>query len=196
MVDDASAPPPFYPVSLQLAGRRCVVIGPADDREANDKVRDLRASGADVVWLHDPARVADADVADAFLVIATPQDPVLAARLRALADAHRFLFCAIDQPAYGVVAMQAVVTCGPARIGISTGGTAPRVGGRLREALQGALDDRFARFLSAMAQRRRSARAAHPGDAGARRAAMLAAAEGFGVDVRVTYPAWFLETET
>jgi siroheme synthase (precorrin-2 oxidase/ferrochelatase) len=89
-----------------------------------------------------------------------------------------------------------VVTCGPARIGISTGGVAPRVGGRLREALQHALDERFARFLGALAQRRRTVRATHPDDPAARRAAMLAAAEGFGVDVRVTYPAWFRETES
>jgi siroheme synthase (precorrin-2 oxidase/ferrochelatase) len=193
VADDA--PAPFYPISLQLAGRRCVVIGPADDREAGDKVRDLRESGADVVWLHDPAQVADADVAGAFLVILTPQDAALAARLRALADAERFLFCAIDQPAYGFVAMQAIVKSGPARIGISTGGVAPRVGGQLRAALQGALDERFARFLDALARERRSVRARHPDDAGARRAAMLAAAEGFTVDVRVTYPPWFRERD-
>jgi hypothetical protein len=27
-------PPAFYPVSLNLVGRRCVVIGATDDREA------------------------------------------------------------------------------------------------------------------------------------------------------------------
>ena len=186
-------PAPFYPVSLDLTGRRCVVIGPAADREASDKVRDLREAGAEVVWLTDPSAVRDVDVAGAFFVIATPPDAALAARLRLLADAHRFLLCAIDQPAYGFVAMQAIVKSGSARIGISTGGVAPRVGGTLRAALQGALDERFARFLSALAQRRRAVRAQHPDDGPARRAAMMAAAEGFAVDVRVTYPAWFLD---
>ncbi len=188
-----SPAPAFYPVSLNLAGRRCVVVGAADDREAIDKVRDLREAGAEVVWLDDPAHVRDDDVRDAFFVIATPQDAALAARLRALADAHRFLFCAIDQPAYGFVAMQAIVKAGSARIGISTGGVAPRVGGTLRAALQRALDDRFARFLDCLARRRRSVRAQYPGDAAARRAAMIAASDGFAVDVAVTYPAWFLE---
>ena len=191
----ADAPLPFYPVSLALAGRRCVVIGTADDREANDKVRDLREAGAEVTWLQDPAGVTDADVRDAFFVIATPQDAALASRLRVLADEHRFLFCAIDQPAYGFVAMQAIVKSGPARIGISTGGVAPRVGGHLRAALQRALDDKFARFLGALARQRRDARARQPDDAAARRDAMLAAADGFTVDVRVTYPAWFAETD-
>ena len=112
-------PPAFYPVSLNLAGRRCVVIGAPDDREAIEKTRDLRESGADVVWITDPAALRDADVADAFFVISTPQDAALSARLRALADAHRFLLCAIDQPAFGFVAMQAIVKSGPARIAIS-----------------------------------------------------------------------------
>ncbi len=184
---------PFYPVSLNLAGRRCVVIGAAGDREAIEKTRDLREAGADVVWITDPSTLRDADVADAFFVISTPQDASLSARLRALADAHRFLLCAIDQPAYGSVAMQAIVKSGPARIAISTGGVAPRVGGTLRAALQTALDERFAHFLASLARRRRAVRAQHPGDADARRAAMIGAAEGFAVDVRVAYPAWFLE---
>jgi siroheme synthase (precorrin-2 oxidase/ferrochelatase) len=91
------------------------------------------------------------------------------------ADRHRFLLCTIDQPAYGFVAMQAIVAAGPARIAISTGGVSPRVGGILRAALQDALDSRFVRFLTALAERRRTSRAANPGDAA----------------VQLKYPAWF-----
>ena len=186
-------PPAFYPVSLNLVGRSCVVIGPEDDREAVEKVRDLREVGANVTWLKDAAVLQDADVTGAFFVIATPQDAALAARLRALADAHKFLLCAIDQPAYGFVAMQATVKSGRARIGISTGGVAPRVGGALRAALQGALDDTFARFLECFAHQRRLRRAEHPDDSRARRAAMTAAADGFEVTVDVRYPRWFVD---
>lgn len=183
--------PAFFPVGLNVAGRRCVVIGAADDKEAIEKARDLREAGAAVTWLHDAALVSETDVADAFFVISTPQDEALSARLRGWADRHRFLLCAIDQPAYGFVAMQAVVKAGPARIAISTGGVSPRVGGILRAALQTALDARFARFLAALAERRRSGRALHVGDAEARRAAMMSAAEGFTVAVDVRYPDWF-----
>jgi siroheme synthase-like protein len=188
-------PPAFYPVSLNLAGRPCVVIGAASDREAIEKVHDLREAGADVLWIQDPAQLRDDDVRDAFFVIATPQESALAARLRALADVHRFLLCTIDQPAYGIVAMQAIVKAGSARIGISTGGVAPRVGGTLRAALQEALDERFARFLACMRRRRREVRARYPNDPAARRASMIAAADGFTVDVHVTYPAWFADAE-
>lgn len=188
-------PPAFFPVGLNLAGRRCVVIGAHDDKEAVDKARDLREVGADVTWLHDSEAVTEADVCDAFLVISTPQDARLSARLRELADRHRFLLCAIDQPAYGFVAMQAVVKSGPARVAISTGGVSPRVGGILRAALQDALDAKFARFLAGLARRRRASREQSPDDAAARRATMMSAAEGFEVQVNVTYPAWFLEED-
>ena len=186
-------PPAFFPVSLNLVGRKCVVIGAANDREAIEKERDLREVGADVVWLQDPGRVRDEDVADAFFVITTPPDPALSTRLRELADRHRFLLCAIDQPAQGFVAMQAIVKSGPARIGISTGGIAPRVGGQLKAALQHALDDTFARFLACLAHQRRLNRARHPASTEARRATMLRAAEGFTVEVRVNYPPWFCD---
>jgi siroheme synthase (precorrin-2 oxidase/ferrochelatase) len=188
-------PPAFFPVGLNIAGRRCVVIGAADDVEAIEKTRDLREAGGTVTWLQDSAVVGEADVADAFFVISTVQDADLSAWLRELADRHRFLLCAIDQPAYGFVAMQAVVKSGPARIAISTGGVSPRVGGILRAALQAALDSRFARFLAALAQRRRESRAAYPDDAGARRETMMSAAEGFEVVVQVTYPAWFRDDD-
>jgi siroheme synthase (precorrin-2 oxidase/ferrochelatase) len=185
------SPGVYYPVGLNLSGRRCVVIGPADDREAAEKAAALREAGADVVWLQDAAAVGEADVAAAFFVVSTPQDAALSARLRELAERHRFLLCAIDQPAYGSVAMQAVVAAGPARIGISTGGVSPRVGGILRAALAQALDATFARFLARLAERRRRAREDHPGDAPARRAAAIAAADGFAARVELTYPEWF-----
>ncbi len=186
-------PPAFFPVSLNLVGRRCVVIGSADDREAIEKTHDLHEVGADVVWLQDVAHIREEDVAGAFFVISTPQDLALSIWLRDLADRHRFLLCAIDQPAQGFVAMQAIVKSGPARIGISTGGIAPRVGGRLKDALQSAMDETFARFLACLRHQRRLNRARNPESSAARRATMISAAEGFAVDVRITYPQWFLD---
>ncbi len=183
-------PPAFFPVSLNLVGRKCVVIGAADDKEAIEKDEALREVGADVVWIRDYANLRDADVSDAYFVISTPQEEPLAARLRLLADEHKFLLCAIDQPKYGFVAMTAIVKSGRARIAISTGGVAPRVGGKLRAVLQDALDDTFARFLECFANQRRRARANFAGSA-ERRAVMTRAADGFDVEIRLTYPAWF-----
>ena len=183
----------FYPVSLNLHGRTCVVIGVPGDREADDKARDLHEVGAAVVRVDAPDAVREEDVSRAFLVISTPQDAKLSARLREYADKHRFLLCTIDQPAFGFIAMQATVKSGPARVGISTGGISPRVGGILRASLQGALDATFARFLACLAHQRRLNRAKNAGDAAARRATMMSAADGFEVRVDVTYPQWFVD---
>ena len=184
-------PPAFFPVGLNVDGRRCVVIGPASDAEARSKVAALRECGADVAWITDPDGLREGDVRDAFLVISTPLDAALSQRLRDLADHHRFLLCTIDQPQYGSVAMTAVVKAGPARIAISTGGVAPRVGKQLREGLEGALDATFARFLDCLATQKRRNRRQFSDDARARRAAMIDAAKGFGLDIDVRYPEWF-----
>ena len=187
--DDPLPPNGFYPVSLNLVGRRCVVIGAADDREAVEKVAALREVDADVRWITDSAALRDDDVAGAFFVISTPQDDVLSARLRALADVHRFLLCTIDQPRHGFVAMQAIVRSGPVKIGISTGGTAPRVGKVLKEALQRVLDAKFARFVDCLATQKLRGRRTH--DRADRRAAIIAATDGFALDARASYPQWF-----
>lgn len=190
-MDDPLPPHGFYPVSLNLVGRRCVVIGDAHDREAIEKAAALRAVDADVRWITDPATLIDDDVADAFFVISTPQDDVLSARLRTLADTHRFLLCTIDQPRFGFVAMQAVVAAGPVRIGISTGGVAPRVGKAIKEALARVLDAKFTRFVDCLAAQKRRNRTRLAGDGAARRRAMIAAADGFALDARASYPQWF-----
>lgn len=186
---DPLPPHGFYPVSLNLVGRRCVVIGERDDREAIEKVAALREVDADVRWITDFAALRDEDLAGAFFVISTPQDEALSARLRALADAHRFLLCTIDQPRYGFVAMQAIVRSGPVKIAISTGGVAPRVGKILKEALQSVLDAKFARFVDCLATQKRRGRG-RP-DRAERREAILAATDGFTLDVHATYPDWF-----
>ena len=194
MSDDPLPPHGFYPVSLNLVGRRCVVIGAADDREAVEKVAALREVDADVRWITDPAALRDEDVTGAFFVISTPQDEALSVRLRALADAHKFLLCAIDQPRYGFVAMQAIVRAGPVRLGISTGGVAPRVGKILKAALERALDQKFVRFVETLAERKRRNRRALP-DRDERRSAILAATDGFALEARASYPAWFEDEE-
>ena len=187
------ATPPFFPVSLNLEGRVCVVVGAADDREAIDKAQALRESGANVRWITDVDNVRDADVADAYFVISTPQDEALSSRLRALADRQKFLLCCIDQPAYGFVAMAAIAKSGPVRIAVSTTGLAPRVGKNLRDALQRAMDGKFSRFIECLATQKTRVKTRHPGaeSSGLRRKAMIGAATGFDADVAFSYPQWY-----
>ncbi|MGA3038617.1 MAG: NAD(P)-dependent oxidoreductase [Vulcanimicrobiaceae bacterium] len=174
---------------MNLEGRDCVVIGPANDREAIEKTRSLEEAGANVRWIRDLSTLRDDDVASAFFVISTPLDDTLSARLRGLADRYHFLLCCIDQPAYGFVAMQAVAKAGPARITVSTGGVSPAVSKRWRIAIQRVLDAKFARFMDALRARRNENRAL--ADSEARKAAGREAAEGFDVQISVRYPDWF-----
>ena len=181
---------PFFSVGLNLDGRVCVVIGAPDDREAIEKTALLQESGADVRRVTDPARLRDEDLGDAFFVVSTPQDAALSQRLRALADRQRFLLCCIDQPAYGFVAMTALAKAGPVRVAISTAGLAPRVGKTIKQALQRAMDARFARFVERLgAQRERFARE-HPlpEQSPLRRQAAIDAARGFEAEVVFRYP--------
>jgi precorrin-2 dehydrogenase / sirohydrochlorin ferrochelatase len=180
----------FFPVGLNVRGRKCVVIGASDDREAIEKEEALREVGAEIVWITDPGTLRDEDVADAFFVISTPQDEVLSARLRALSDVHKFLLCAIDQPKWGFVAMQAVVKAGPVRVAISTGGIAPRIGGKLKAALQETFDATFVRFIDCINAQRERNRSVLT-ESKDRRAEMMRVAEGFEVEVSVRYPQWF-----
>jgi len=188
---------PFFPVGLNLEGRACVVIGSADDREAIEKSAALEEAGANVKRIFDAAALRDEDVAAAFFVISTPQDAALSERLRALADHHRFLLCCIDQPRFGFVAMAAIAKAGPVRVAISTAGLAPRIGKVLKNALQRAMDERFARFIEILAQRRARTHAKHPEphESQLRRDAMIEAARGFGAEVRFEYPEWFEERD-
>lgn len=183
----------FFPVGLNLDGRACVVIGAADDREAIEKTAALEESGANVRRLTNPETLKDADVSDAFLVISTPQDEALSARLRSLADRHRFLLCCIDQPAHGFVAMTAVAKAGPVRVAVSTAGLAPRVGKKLKQALQRAMDSTFAAFVGELARRRERVREAHPSadESALRRSDAIEAADGFEATVEFRYPEWF-----
>jgi precorrin-2 dehydrogenase/sirohydrochlorin ferrochelatase len=188
---------PFFPVSLNLEGRACVVIGAHDDREASEKSAALLEAGADVRRIYDWTGLRDGDLAGAFFVISTPQDAGLSERLREMADRERFLLCCIDQPRYGFVAMAAIAKAGPVRVAISTAGLAPRVAKALKNALQHAMDQRFARFVQQLAMRREQVHGAHPEpeSSNLRRSAMIEAARGFAAEVRFEYPSWFDEAD-
>lgn len=183
----------FFPVSLNLEGRPCVVIGGRQDREAVEKAAALQECGARVHRIYEGDALRDGDLSGAFFVISTPQDAELSARLRGLADRDGFLLCCIDQPKYGFVAMAAIVKAGPVRVAISTAGLAPRVGKILKNALGKAMDARFTRFIERLAQLREQTRAEHPeqNESGVRRDAMIEAARGFSAEVRFGYPDWF-----
>lgn len=190
-----------FPVALRLRGRAVVVVG--GDREAAEKVPRLLAAGASVALVSpdvQPSLAAlagegrlrwfcrafvESDVHGAQVVLLTDMDDARARQLRSLAARHHFWLCALDQPAYSDFFLVSVVARGPVQIAISTGGRAPLLARRLRQALDRALDERFGEFARSFAELRARVRGLTKS---ARREVLERALAGFAMEVSLRYP--------
>jgi siroheme synthase-like protein len=189
------------PVALQLAGRNVLVLGGGD--EAVDKIEKLLAIGARVSVVAQSVLPAlsglatrrmltwyargfvDSDLQGVHLVMLTDQDTQLVRRLVALKRSYPFWLCAIDQPEHSDIFLVSIVRRGPLQIGISTGGGAPLLARRVRQALEAAFDQGFADFARRLADLRSTLRALPKEQ---RKQALSAALSGFAMDVQVSYP--------
>lgn len=190
-----------FPVALSLRDRAVLVVGGGE--EAAQKVPKLLAAGAHVTIVapcvdeplaalararavHWFARAfVPSDCAGAHVVLLTEIDPVLAARLRALAAHHRYWLCALDQPAYSDFYLVSTLTRGPVQIAISTSGRAPLLARRLRQALERGLDGAFSEFARNFATLRERVRNLPKP---ARTERLEGALAGFAMEVRLRYP--------
>jgi precorrin-2 dehydrogenase/sirohydrochlorin ferrochelatase len=145
---------PFgYPVLLELAGRRCVVIGALPVREG--KVEGLLAGGATevVVVASEPAGRLDdlegldgvvvirrtwyaSDLAGAFLVIAHDPDAAVRARIATAARDSGALVNVVDDIPRCDWAAPAVVRRGELLLAIGTGGASPALAKKMRQRLE------------------------------------------------------------
>jgi len=145
-----------YPISLSLAGRKCVVVG--GGAEAALRARSLLESGARVVVvaldsaavINDPALVGvaverrelrESDLDDAWLVVQVTRDAALAAELAQLCEQRRLFFCAVDQPEDSSYSHLALARAGSLTVAIGTEGQAPALARRLREELSRVLSE-------------------------------------------------------
>ena len=153
--DDAEFNPHFQ-VGLDLAGRRCLVIG--GGAEASDKAGRLLEAQAEVLvvapvvnaplqdWAaggrihHQRRRYRNSDLHGVHLVLNTVRsDAALCQQVFAQAQRERIPINTFDLPRYSTMAMAALVTCGHLRISISTSNAAPALAGRLRRELEAIL---------------------------------------------------------
>lgn len=142
----------YYPVYLNLRGRRCVIIG--GGTVAEGKIGRLRESGA-VVCLVSPdatpgirRHVADGDVSweqreyrhgdleGAFLAIAATNSREVNRRIFEEAEERGVLLNAVDDPPSCSFIAPSIVRRGPVTAAISTGGVSPALARKLRESLQ------------------------------------------------------------
>ena len=143
----------YYPVYLDLQGKRCVVIGAG--AVAARKVRQLLAAGANVTlvspqatkalrqlaqeeeltWLPRPYQ--PGDLAGMFLAIAATGDEAVDRQVRQEAAGEKALLNVVDAPALCDFIAPAVVERGPVSVAISTSGVSPALARRLRELMEG-----------------------------------------------------------
>jgi siroheme synthase-like protein len=165
-----------YPVMLELAGRRCVVIGAQAIREG--KVEGLLAAGADDVLVVEPTvderfdgvagvRVGRRawrpdDLDGAFLAVASSEDAAARATIAREARVRGVLVNLIDDIPQCDWAAPAVVRRGDLVVAIGTGGASPTVARLVREHLQAEFGAEWAEVLRIVGEVRRETLPALP----------------------------------
>jgi siroheme synthase-like protein len=122
-----------YPVALDVAGRRCLVVGQGP--LAEEKAKGLLEAGASVAVIA-PSAYRRGDLAGAFLVIAATGDPALNGAVFEEAETERVLCNAVDDVDHCHFAAPSVLRRGELTVAVSTGGRAPALAKRLRTELQ------------------------------------------------------------
>jgi precorrin-2 dehydrogenase/sirohydrochlorin ferrochelatase len=198
-----------FPVELCLRDRDVLVVGAGP--EVVPKVERLVEAQARVTWILDRdegapeavapaalldrvilvARVAtDDDVTGRALVLTAPwtthEQERRARRWYAGALASGLLLCTVDRPETSTFVNAAVLKLPGVAMTFASGGRAPGVVRRLRDDLGALLGDpRFGRFVEKLA----ALRASLP--RGGRAGPMGRAIDGFALEARLRFPAWF-----
>ena len=166
----------YYPVLLDLAGRRCVMIGGGPIAER--RVDGLVTAGAHVIVIsprvtpalgvlaaqgridHEPREYREGDLAGADLAfVATDAGEVNAAVAREARERGLWINAA-DDPARCTFILPALVRRGDLTVAIATGGSSPALARAIREELEAYLTDDYATLASIAAEARREVRAA------------------------------------
>ena len=140
-----------YPVSLEVAGRRAVVVGGVP--VAEERTRALLGAGACVTvvverpteGLEELGRLGAVtlvrrayrrgDLRGAFVAVAATGDPSVNARIFAEAEKRRVLLNAVDDVGHCHFAVPSILRRGDLIVAVSTGGKCPGLARRLRERL-------------------------------------------------------------
>lgn len=146
----------YYPVYLNLRGRRCVIVG--GGTVAEGKIARLLDSGAEVCVVSPDATpgirqfVADGavsweqrkyrpgDLEGAFIAIAATNVREVNRRIFEEANDRGVMLNAVDDPPNCSFIAPSIVQRGPVTVAISTGGVSPALARKLRESLQSSED--------------------------------------------------------
>ena len=144
--------PTFYPVFLNLTGRRCVIIG--GGQIAEGKISKLLDSGAKIIVISPDAtqgirgfaergqieldlrKYQEGDLQGAFLAIAATNDRVVNQEIFEEAEKQGILLNAVDDMPRCTFIAPSIVERGPVTVAISTGGASPALARKLREKME------------------------------------------------------------
>jgi siroheme synthase-like protein len=147
-----------FPVSLEVAGRHCVVFGSGPVARA--RATALLDAGASVMVIARPYE--EGDLAGAFLAVAATGDAAETARIFAEADREGVLLNAVDDPAHCHFAVPAVLRRGDLTVTVSTGGRAPGYARRLRDELSRTVGAEYGTLVDLIGEVRAELRAERP----------------------------------
>lgn len=158
--------PTYYPMMVDLAGRRCLVVG--GGRVAERKVALLLECGAEVTVVSPVAtpKIADlaargairlarrtaqpADFEGAFLAFAATDDGQVNQSVARAARNAGGLVNVVDAPEACDFHVPSVVRRGDLTIAIATGGGSPALAKRLRQRLEATIGSEYEAFLDAL----------------------------------------------
>lgn len=144
--------PGYYPIYLDVKGKRCVVVGGGE--VAYRKALGLKEVGAEVVVIAPEfykstlgglaeegvillrQKYSGECLAGAFLVIAATDDKEVNQKVWEDACRHGLLVNVVDQPGLCNFIVPSVVNRGELQISISTGGASPALAKRIRQELE------------------------------------------------------------
>ena len=157
----------YYPVYLNLRGRRCVIIG--GGTVAEGKIARLLDSGAEIRVVSPDAtpgirqfvadgsvrweerKYRDGDLEGAFIAIAATNVREVNRRIFEEANQRGVMLNAVDDPPNCSFIAPSIVQRGPVTLAISTGGVSPALARKLRESLQSSDDLAWADLSGVMA---------------------------------------------
>lgn len=187
---------PFFPLMLDVRGRKCLVVGAG--KIASGKINGLLSYGANIVVVSPRADRAiqakararaltlhrrafsPADVKGAFLVIAATNSAAVNGSVFRACRAERVLCNAVDDPEHCDFFYPAVVRRGPLQIAISTNGNLPALAARLRKELEEQFGKEWSDWVEHVGELRNEIRSREPSAKKRRDALMeLAAPKAF-----------------
>ena len=159
--------PKFYPVYLDISGKRCVIVG--GGKVAYRKACSLQDAGADVIVVSpdvcsDMARrngitvikknYEEGFIDDAFLVIAATDNQGVNRKIAIDAEKRNMLVNVVDCPELCSFTVPSTINRGDLCISVSTGGASPALAKNIRRKLEEIFGSEYEEYINLLTKMR------------------------------------------